>query len=43
MKVTFLMNKAGEIDRVSIPLESNVKEIIFTRKAAKQEKGTTKD
>jgi CubicO group peptidase (beta-lactamase class C family) len=32
MKITFLMNKAGEIDRVAILLESSVKEIIFTRK-----------
>jgi CubicO group peptidase (beta-lactamase class C family) len=32
MKLTFLMNKAGEIDRISIPLESSVKEIVFTRK-----------
>jgi CubicO group peptidase (beta-lactamase class C family) len=31
-KLTFLMNKTGEIDRVSIALEPNVKEIVFTRK-----------
>ncbi|MGH9766083.1 MAG: serine hydrolase [Blastocatellia bacterium] len=31
-KVTFLMNRAGEIDRVSIALEPSVKEIIFTRR-----------
>jgi len=31
-KVTFLMNRAGEIDRVAITLEPNVKEIIFTRR-----------
>jgi CubicO group peptidase (beta-lactamase class C family) len=31
-KVTFLMNKAGEIDCVSVSLEPNVKEIVFTRK-----------
>ncbi len=31
-KVTFLMSKTGEIDRISIPLEPNVKEIVFTRK-----------
>jgi CubicO group peptidase (beta-lactamase class C family) len=31
-KVTFLMNRAGEIDRVAISLEPNVKEIIFTRR-----------
>ena len=30
-KVTFLSNKAGEIDRVSIPLEPGVKEIVFMR------------
>lgn len=32
LKVSFLMNKAGEIDRVAILLEPNVKEIVFTRK-----------
>ncbi len=42
-KVTFLINKAGEIDRVSIPLESSVKEIIFTRKPAKPEPVAAKD
>ncbi len=31
-KVAFQMNKAGELDRVAILLESNVKEIVFTRK-----------
>jgi CubicO group peptidase (beta-lactamase class C family) len=31
-KISFLMNKAGEIDRVSIALEPSVKEIVFTRK-----------
>src|SRR5262245_49022514 len=31
-KVTFLINRAGEIDRVAIPLETNVREIIFTRR-----------
>lgn len=31
-KVTFLMNKTGEIEGVSLALEPNVKEIIFTRK-----------
>jgi len=31
-KMTFLMNRAGEIDRVAIALEPNVKEIIFTRR-----------
>ncbi len=42
-KVTFLINKAGEIDRVSIPLESSVKEIIFTRKTAKREPVAAKE
>lgn len=42
-KVTFLINKAGEIDRVSIPLESSVKEIIFTRKSAKQNATAARD
>ncbi|MCI0664213.1 MAG: serine hydrolase [Acidobacteria bacterium] len=37
-KLTFLMNRAGEIDRVSIPLESSVKEIVFTRKPKPEEK-----
>jgi len=32
------MNRAGEIERVSIPLESNVKEIVFTRKPKPDEK-----
>jgi CubicO group peptidase (beta-lactamase class C family) len=32
LKVAFQMNKAGELDRVAILLESNVKEIVFTRK-----------
>lgn len=31
MKVTFSTNKKGEIDRVSIPFESGVKDIEFTR------------
>jgi hypothetical protein len=31
-KISFLINKAGEIDRVSVALEPNVKEIVFTRK-----------
>ncbi len=35
-KVQFLMNTRGEIDRVLAPLEPNVKEIVFTRKAAQQ-------
>jgi hypothetical protein len=36
--MTFLMNRAGEIDRVTVPLEPNVKEIVFTRKPAQPEK-----
>jgi CubicO group peptidase (beta-lactamase class C family) len=32
LKVAFQMNKAGELDRVAILLESSVKEIVFTRK-----------
>src|SRR5262245_15023458 len=39
-KLTFLMNRAGEIDRVSIPLESSVKEIVFTRKPKPEEKAS---
>jgi len=35
-KVQFLMNTRGEIDRVLAPLEPNVKEIVFARKAAAQ-------
>jgi len=30
--LTFLINRAGEIDRVAISLEPSVKEIVFTRK-----------
>jgi hypothetical protein len=33
MKVRFLMNDNGEIDSVSVPLESAVENIVFTRKA----------
>ncbi|HXE74801.1 MAG TPA: serine hydrolase [Candidatus Xenobia bacterium] len=33
-KVQFLMNARGEIDRVLVPMEPNVKEIVFARKAA---------
>jgi CubicO group peptidase (beta-lactamase class C family) len=40
-KVAFLINRAGEIDRAALALEPNVKEIIFTRKANKQEKAST--
>ncbi|MFQ5817621.1 MAG: serine hydrolase [Terriglobia bacterium] len=32
-KVTFFYNKKGDIDRVAIPLEPNVSDIIFTRMA----------
>lgn len=39
-KMTFLMNRAGEIDRVAIALEPAVKEIIFTRKPKPQEKAS---
>ncbi|MCI0390821.1 MAG: serine hydrolase [Acidobacteria bacterium] len=42
-KVTFLMNRAGEIDRVSIALEPTVKEIVFTRKPRPQDKASTQD
>jgi hypothetical protein len=42
-KVTFLINRAGEIDRVSIPLEPNVKEIVFARKPKPQEKASVQD
>jgi hypothetical protein len=31
MKVTFLTNTKGDIDRVTIPFESHVKDILFTR------------
>jgi CubicO group peptidase (beta-lactamase class C family) len=37
-KVNFLMNKFGEIDRVTIALEPNVKEIVFVRKPKPQDK-----
>lgn len=30
-KVTFLTNQKGEIDRVAVPLEASVKDIVFTR------------
>lgn len=33
VKVSFLANKAGQIDRVTLPLEPSVKDIVFTRKA----------
>jgi hypothetical protein len=40
-KLTFLMNQAGEIDRVSIAFEPTVKEIVFTRKPKPPEKKST--
>jgi CubicO group peptidase (beta-lactamase class C family) len=36
-RVTFLYNKKGEIDRVAVPLEPAVDDIIFTRPAEKQQ------
>jgi CubicO group peptidase (beta-lactamase class C family) len=39
-KLTFLVNKAGEIDSVSVPLEGTVKEIIFKRKPKPEEKAS---
>ena len=36
MKVQFLMNLQGDVDRVAIPLETGVKEIVLTRKAAQE-------
>ena len=36
-KLTFLMNRAGEISGVSIALEPSVKEIVFTRRPKAQE------
>lgn len=33
MKFTFLTNMKGDVNRVSVPLESSVAEIVFTRKA----------
>lgn len=42
-KLTFLMNRAGEIDRVAIALEPSVKEIVFTRKPAREEKASSQN
>jgi CubicO group peptidase (beta-lactamase class C family) len=42
-KMKFLMNSSGDIDRVSIALEPSVKEIVFTRKPARQEKTTVQN
>ncbi len=36
-RVTFLYNKKGEIDRIAVPLEPAVDDIIFTRVAEKQQ------
>jgi len=38
MKVSFTTNLKGDIGSLSIPLEPNVKEIVFTRRAEKVEK-----
>jgi len=37
------MNRAGEIDRVAIALEPSVKEIVFTRKPAREEKASSQN
>jgi len=42
-KVAFLMNRAGEIDRVSIALEPSVKEIVFTRRKESARDVTSKE
>ncbi|MGE0129840.1 MAG: serine hydrolase [Blastocatellales bacterium] len=42
-KMTFLINRAGEIDRVAIALEPNVKEIIFTRRKENARDVTSKE
>ena len=42
-KVTFQLNRAGEIESVAIPLEPTVKEIVFTRKPKPQEKVSAKN
>lgn len=33
-RVTFLMNAKGDVDRMAVPLESNVADIVFTRTAS---------
>lgn len=33
MKFMFQMNRAGDIDRIAVPLEPSVKDIVFTRRA----------
>jgi len=42
-KITFQVNRAGEIDSVSIPLEPNVKDIVFKRKPNLQEKASVRN
>jgi CubicO group peptidase (beta-lactamase class C family) len=42
-RMTFLMNSAGEIDRIAIPIEPNVKEIIFTRKPKPPERASAQN
>lgn len=42
-KLTFQINRAGEIDGVAIALEPNVKEIVFTRKPKPQEKASAQN
>jgi hypothetical protein len=39
-KITFIVNAAGEIEGVSIPLEPSVKEIVFKRKAKADERAS---
>lgn len=39
-KITFIVNAAGEIDGVSIPLEPSVKEIVFKRKPRSDERAS---
>ena len=40
-KVTFQMNLAGDIDSLSVPLEPNVKDIVFTRSGDRNMKEKT--
>ena len=40
-KLTFLINPNGEIDRISVPLEPNVKDIVFTRRKENSRDFTT--
>lgn len=39
-KLTFIVSPSGEIDSISIPLEPNVKEIVFKRKPKPEEKAS---